>query len=547
MIRSTLLLVSILFFIVSSCSSTEQSETDSDDRGGKSDMITGSCAPEDCGTQSANGAGWCDDQCASFGDCASGAADVCGFDECEDDDGCVDAICILGNFNRCAPEEEEEVPTVGGEVVWTAAFGIANRLSKLSVNATSDGGAIAFGQPFEVNGGPAVGLDNAELLGPAGASDEFLIKTNGDGEPTWFRRIQSGGAEVLDAVSDRAGNTYLTASFQAANFGGGIEMAPNDGCTGIFVVKYGPAGEFLWNKKIGGAPNGCVKQAASSIALDRDDNVFLVGRASGNLEFSGDGGSISVPLPRFLSTVLVKIDSEGLPIWAAESPVTRQVLDTGFDDDGNVYLLSEGFDSQTFKITKVDDAGTEVWVRTIDFPARKVARRIAVDNDGTVLVTGQFMSGIDFGDGLLESVGDWDAFLAKFSSEGDIVFSMVLGSTGFDAGHGVAFGPAGEVVVSGQHNRDLEIGAIELDAPANQTNGFVAVFDADGEALWARSLGGIDHQSAYDVATDDDGNVIVGGGFSTSIDVGTGPLPTSGPLAGFHRDTGVYLAKFSIR
>ena len=72
-----------------------------------SSALLGSCNPSDCGGESSNGDGWCDNTCANWGDCAEDAGDVCGFDECLDDQSCDrNQTCAdTGSFLEC-----EDVP-----------------------------------------------------------------------------------------------------------------------------------------------------------------------------------------------------------------------------------------------------------------------------------------------------------------------------------------------------------------------------------------------------------------------------------------------------
>ena len=68
-----------------------------------SSALLGSCSPSDCGGESSSGDGWCDNTCANWGDCAEDAGDVCGFDECIDDQSCDrNQTCAdAGGFLEC--------------------------------------------------------------------------------------------------------------------------------------------------------------------------------------------------------------------------------------------------------------------------------------------------------------------------------------------------------------------------------------------------------------------------------------------------------------
>jgi hypothetical protein len=62
---------------------------------------------------------------------------------------------------------------------------------------------------------------------------------------------------------------------------------------------------------------------------------------------------------------------------------------------------------------------------------------------------------------------------------------------------------------------------------------FVARLAPDGKLLWVKTYGGDRADAAYGVDVDAAGNVVVAGGFETSIDLGGGVFKTAGYMDGF--------------
>ncbi len=90
--------------------------------------LTGSCeAAETCGGSS-EGSCWCDDQCVSFGDCCTDAAEVCGVDECDParGDGCPEGErCVDGPPADCQPEDACGAQDARSEGMCMAFWGYA--------------------------------------------------------------------------------------------------------------------------------------------------------------------------------------------------------------------------------------------------------------------------------------------------------------------------------------------------------------------------------------------------------------------------------------
>lgn len=115
-----------------------------------------------------------------------------------------------------------------------------------------------------------------------------------------------------------------------------------------------------------------------------------------------------------------------------------------------------------------------------------------------------------------------------------------LGGPEADVGYDVAADGAGNVYVAGYFN-----GVVDFDpgaGVANLTSGggdeiFVAKFDSTGSLIWARRMGGADHERADDIAIDAGGDVYATGWFAGTADFdpggGTSNLTATGEHSAF--------------
>ncbi|MDC0748899.1 SBBP repeat-containing protein [Polyangium mundeleinium] len=160
---------------------------------------------------------------------------------------------------------------------------------------------------------------------------------------------------------------------------------------------------------------------------------------------------------------------------------------------------------------------------------------IAVDAMGNVLVAGNFTGTIDFGGGTLTSAAGIDVFVAKFTAQGNHVWSKAYGGTGDQTATGLAVDTQGNAFVTGNFANTITIGATTLTS-AGADDFFVAKLDAAGNELFAKGFGATFTQQSSGVAVDSAGNVLVTGAFSGTFSWGMTMLTGAGNLD-------VYVAK----
>jgi len=138
-------------------------------------------------------------------------------------------------------------------------------------------------------------------------------------------------------------------------------------------------------------------------------------------------------------------------------------------------------------------------------PWLPLANNISVDSDGNIYVAGYL-----YGDAVFQSredshtvsvSADKGAFLAKYDSNGDLLWATGLGNA--DAGaSGLAVDSVGNVIVSGFHT----------------WTGFTAKYDAAGVESWRHELSSTADVAAGAIAIDSQDNVLVQSLFSGTVD-----------------------------
>ncbi|MBX2980355.1 MAG: hypothetical protein KF905_13750 [Flavobacteriales bacterium] len=169
-------------------------------------------------------------------------------------------------------------------------------------------------------------------------------------------------------------------------------------------------------------------------------------------------------------------------------------------------------------------------------------RACVVDASGNLYVTGLFNSTVDMDPGpsstTITSAGEADIFVLKYAPTGNLLWARGFGGPGPDMAFGIALDPQGNVLVSGGFQQTATFGS---GGPSITSQGdydvFVLKLDPQGNVLWVRSFGGSTYDASFSVAADAQGNVVVTGYFTGTVDMDPGPgsfpLTTAGSADAF--------------
>ena len=405
----------------------------------------------------------------------------------------------MGNSPPIAKAGPDQTGTTGTPIYFDA-----------SGSSDTDGSivsyALAFGDGFSVSSANAAVVSHTysaagtytmtltvtDNLG-ATATDSALVtvKTPQTAQGTFSSVKQFGGASSdvgYSVTVDKLGNTIIAGTFQGTvDFGGGTLTSA--GLQDIFIAKFSSTGAHVCSLAIGGAGDDSV----SSVATDSSGNIFIAGSFTGTVNFGGP--------------ILVS-DSASMDGFAAK------------------YSSTCGTTAQ--------------WARKFGFAGSDTSYGIAVDINGDALLTGYFTLAADFGGGTVLGGTLSDLFVAKYSgSSGAYVWAKTISGAGTDFGRSIATDGDGNVVVAGGYRLTLSDSThVNLLTSAGSVDAFVIKYSPSGTLLWARSIGGIGDDTAYGVAVDAGGNIVVTGSFEHTISVGGASLTAIGASDGF-------LAKFS--
>jgi hypothetical protein len=164
-------------------------------------------------------------------------------------------------------------------------------------------------------------------------------------------------------------------------------------------------------------------------------------------------------------------------------------------------------------------------------PPVRPAVSVAFDKDGNRLLAGTFNQSIKVGDRTLESAGGTDAFVAKFDKTGKLLWAERYGGKDDEAITGLAVDPAGNVVVGGKTQGEVDLGGqvLKPQLRSNQQRAlFVAKLDPKGKMLWVREVAVGNDSAVVDVAVAPDGKIATGVGLIGPLVVQGKPIVSLG-------------------
>src|SRR2546427_309815 len=102
------------------------------------------------------------------------------------------------------------------------------------------------------------------------------------------------------------------------------------------------------------------------------------------------------------------------------------------------------------------------------------------------------------------SAGSGDAFLRKYDASGNVLWTRQFGSSDFDQADNVA------VDASGAYVAGVTAGAFPGQTSAGSADAFVIKYDTSGNVLWTRQFGSSSYDLAWGMALDASGAYVAG-------------------------------------
>ncbi len=161
---------------------------------------------------------------------------------------------------------------------------------------------------------------------------------------------------------------------------------------------------------------------------------------------------------------------------------------------GNANIAGQSFstpnDSKDLIILKFNKYGSLLWSFQIGSTIEDDPKDLYIDNNGNIYITGSFGNSVSFGDITITSTDEKDAFLAKISPDGNVIWAKNMGkNTGIQKGRKLTSDGKYLYVVGFYYESVLlSRSADTLLEGSDKKNYFLAKYDLDGNFINAHKI-----------------------------------------------------------
>lgn len=301
-----------------------------------------------------------------------------------------------------------------------------------------------------------------------------------------------------------------------------------------FVSRFDTSGVLLWSTYIGGSWQDEIK----AMALDTTENIYLTGytQSSDNISTSG---TYSPNYNGSKDMFLIKMSSSGSVLWGTYFGDANDEEATGIAVR-NGKIAVTGITNSTTGIAPIDahqsslqgprdifvvvfySNGQRDWATYYGGSQTEDGGGVAIDSLENIYVSGTtFSSNGIHSSGAYQTTfagGSIDAFLVKFSPQGQRIWGTYYGGPGNDEALYCHVDPFGDIYFGGTTSSSSSIASsngyktfkgVSNNPIANDA--FLVKFTNNGTRIWATYYGGEDYETSHAVVTDTAGNIFLGG------------------------------------
>ncbi len=291
------------------------------------------------------------------------------------------------------------------------------------------------------------------------------------------------------------GSIYISGTTNAS-FDSQIYSGKED----AYIIKYNPSGVKLWTRIFGSTE----ADNPYSLIVGNDESAYVAGYTGGS--FSGQSSSSG-------DAFLTKYSSSGVQQWTKFISTDKLEEATGLakSPDGSIYITGwtsgnlSGQINNGLKdafITKLNSDGLTQWTRLIGSASDDEGSKVTVGSDGSIYVLGNTYGSVDG----QKNTGKSDAFISKFSSNGEKQWTKLIGSTDYDFSYAINIGLDGSIYIAGD-----TYGSIDGVVNQGRYDIFVTKLSVDGSKQWTKQIGGSLSDAARQMSIGIDGSIFIAG------------------------------------
>ena len=359
--------------------------------------------------------------------------------------------------------------------------------------------------------------------------DFWLLKTDIYGNKIWDQRYGGGGLDLMWTVLPTSDGGFMCGGFSTSNavcdkLEGNIG---NNGLADWWVVRTDSEGNLLWEKTYG--TDGW--EELREFAELPDGSFLALGWGT-----KGSGGNLTSISEDSTQIRLAKISPNGDLLWdktygGSGNELGLKLVDiegtgeyliggqsassagTGNKTDSLFYSPASQFANDMWVI-KINSDGNIIWDRTFGGHENDVVTDIEVLTDGGFLIGGQSESG-QTGNKSTPNNGQRDFWLVKIDGEGNKIWDRTYGGSEHDDAFALYVNEEGEILFGGSSRSNAGLDKFE-DSQGGE-DFWMLFLEPNGDKVWDVSFGGSENDAMFDMFPVADGGVILGGHSASGV------------------------------
>ncbi len=394
-----------------------------------------------------------------------------------------------------------------GELDSVSIYGGTKNDSGQSVVSTNDGGYVILGESQSMDG---------DITDKQNESyDYWLLKFNSNSELEWQKTYGGTGDDFGKSVIQTQDGGY---AILGSSFSNDEDVTTNNGQQDYWMAKLDTTGNIVWEKSFGysGSDTGIS-------LLQSNDGGYLL---TGILDVTSSGGEGNTKNNQTLHAGgdywAIKLNATGDLQWSkyfggffSDTPFGAiQTEDNGFiivgSSDSEDTDISGNIGDYDFWVIKISSIGNLEWEKSFGGTQIDEARGVVESNDGNYVIVGDTRSE-DVN--VSNSIGNADLWLIKITPTGNLIWEKTIGGLSFDVGRSISKTQDGGFLLSGSSRSS------DFDVTTNkgQNDAWVLKVNNSGDIEWGKTVGGSNIEFANSV-TELNNKTIIAVGETSSND-----------------------------